>query len=62
LEDHGNLKPGDAVILNGATGAVGTIVIQLCAILKLRAVAVVRSHETGPGRGGIENKHSLNRH
>jgi len=42
LEDFGDLKPGDAVILNAATGAVGTTVIQLCSMLKLRAVAVVR--------------------
>lgn len=48
LEDHGDLKPGDAVILNGATGAIGGCVIQLCAMLKLRAIAVVRRHETGP--------------
>jgi NADPH:quinone reductase-like Zn-dependent oxidoreductase len=27
------------VILNGATGAIGGVVIQLCAMLKLRAIA-----------------------
>jgi trans-2-enoyl-CoA reductase len=42
LEDHGSLKPGDAVILNAANGTVGTALIQLCRMLKLRAVAVVR--------------------
>ena len=42
LEDHGGLHPGDAVILNAANGAVGTAVIQLCSILKLRPV--VRRH------------------
>ena len=36
------------MILNGATGAIGGVVIQLCAMLKLRAIAVVRRHETGP--------------
>ena len=36
------------MILNGATGAIGGCVIQLCAMLKLRAIAVVRRHETGP--------------
>jgi trans-2-enoyl-CoA reductase len=48
LEDHGQLKPGDAVILNAATSAVGTCVIQLCRMLKLRAIAVVRP----PAEGG----------
>ena len=42
LEDHGSLKPGDSVILNAANSTVGTCVIQLCRMLKLRAVAVVR--------------------
>jgi trans-2-enoyl-CoA reductase len=42
LEDYGSLKPGDTVILNGANGTVGQVVIQLCHLLKLRSVAVVR--------------------
>lgn len=42
LEDYGSLKPGDSVILNAANSTVGTCVIQLCRMLKLRAVAVVR--------------------
>ena len=42
LEDYGQLKPGDSVILNAANSTVGTCVIQLCRMLKLRAVAVVR--------------------
>ena len=42
------MKPGDAVMLNGATGTVGAAIIQLCSLLKLRAVAVVRRHERGP--------------
>ena len=42
LEDHGSLKPGDAVILNAANSTVGQVVIQLCSLLKLRAIAVVR--------------------
>ena len=95
LEDHGDLKPGDAgerpsrtdpnrpeffllffsisvssstdvvrlspfppprvaVILNGATGAIGGCVIQLCAMLKLRAIAVVRRHETGPASDPVK--------
>ena len=42
LEDHGSLKPGDSVLLNAANSAVGTVVIQLCVMLKLRPVAVIR--------------------
>lgn len=42
LEDA-NLKPGDCVILNGANGSVGQLIIQLCHLLRLRAVAVVSS-------------------
>lgn len=42
LEDFGNLKPGDSVIMNSANSTVGQCVIQLCRLLKLRVVAVVR--------------------
>ena len=42
LEDYGNLKPGDTVILNGANSTIGQVVIQLCHLLRLRSVAVVR--------------------
>ena len=45
LEDFGNLKPGDAIVLNAATSTVGQCVVQLCAMLKLRAVAVVRDRK-----------------
>lgn len=40
LEDA-NLKPGDCVILNGANGTIGQLVIQLSHLLRLRAVAVI---------------------
>lgn len=50
---RGELKPGDAVIVNGATGTVGSVVVQLCAILKLRAVAVARTHPTEKGRDSV---------
>jgi trans-2-enoyl-CoA reductase len=47
LEDAGDvLKPGDAVIVDGASGAIGGAVVRLCALLRLRAVAVVRPSET----------------
>ena len=42
------------MILNGATGAIGGCVIQLCAMLKLRAIAVVRRHETGPASDPVK--------
>ena len=42
LEDA-NLKPGDCVILNGATGTIGQLVIQLSHLLRLRTVAVISS-------------------
>ena len=43
LEDAGDLlRPGDAVIVDGASGAIGGVLTQLCALLKMRAVAVVR--------------------
>jgi trans-2-enoyl-CoA reductase len=45
LEDHGTLKPGDSVILNAANSTIGTCVIQLCRMLKLRAIAVVRAKD-----------------
>lgn len=48
LEDNGSLKPGDGVILNAATSTVGCCVIQLCRMLKLRAVAVVRDPPPPP--------------
>ena len=45
LEDFGNLKPGDAVVINAATSVVGPCVIKLCAMLKLRAIAVARARK-----------------
>ena len=45
LEDNGTLKPGDSVILNAANSTIGTCVIQLCRMLKLRAIAVVRAKD-----------------
>ncbi|PSC70227.1 trans-2-enoyl-reductase [Micractinium conductrix] len=45
LEDHGNLKPGDAVILNAANSTVGQLVLQLCSLLRLRAIAVISGHK-----------------
>lgn len=50
LEDYGNLKPGDCIILNAANSTVGQIVLQLAALLRLRVVAVARDG----GRGDWE--------
>ncbi len=36
------VQPGDCVILNAANSTVGQIIIQLCHLLQLRCVAVVR--------------------
>jgi len=51
LEDAGDLlKPGDAVVVDGASGAIGTALVRLCALLRLRAVAVVRPSALAGGR------------
>lgn len=42
LEDHGGLRPGDGVLLNAANSTVGHALVQLCRMLKLRAVCVLR--------------------
>lgn len=40
-----DLKAGDALLINAANGAVGQVVIQLCRLMNLRAIAVVRRHD-----------------
>lgn len=40
-------QPGDCVILNAANSTVGQLLVQLCKLLQLRCVAVVRDHEGG---------------
>lgn len=43
------VQPGDCVIINAANSIVGRTLLQLCKLLKLRCVAVVRcSGSTGP--------------
>ena len=51
LEDSPELRPGDAVVVNGANGAVGAATLQLCALLKLRAVAVTRPRKNPNPKG-----------
>lgn len=43
------LAPGDAVVLDAATSAMGKMIVKLCARRGLRAVGVVRSAEAVPG-------------
>lgn len=38
-----SLQPGDCVILNAANSTTGQAVIQLCKVLRLRVVAIVRN-------------------
>lgn len=42
LEDFVDLRPGDTVVQNGATSAVGQAVIQLCREMGVRTVNIVR--------------------
>ena len=55
LEDA-NLKPGDCVLLNGASGTVGQLIVQLCHLLRLRAVAVLSS---GPDDAHFEKTSAM---
>ena len=41
------LQPGDCVILNAANSTVGQLLVQLCRLLQLRCVAVVRDNGNG---------------
>jgi hypothetical protein len=38
-----SLQPGDCVILNAANSTTGQAIIQLCKVLRLRVVAIVRN-------------------
>lgn len=44
------MQPGDCVILNAANSTVGQLLVQLCRLLQLRCVAVVRDHEGSKDR------------
>ncbi|CAI4226562.1 unnamed protein product [Auanema sp. JU1783] len=45
LHDFVKLKPGDTVIQNGATSAVGRAAIQICKILGIKTVNIVRKKD-----------------
>ena len=55
LHDFVSLQPGDVVVQNGATSAVGQAVIQLARILQLRSVNVMRP------RGSVEETEETRR-
>ena len=38
------MQAGDAVILNAANSCIGQLLVQLCAVLRLRCIALVRDH------------------
>lgn len=39
------VQPGDCIILNAANSTVGQLILQLCCLLHLRCVAVIRHRE-----------------
>eukprot|EP00775_Hariotina_reticulata_P002103 gene2103-2422_t len=56
LEAHPSLKPGDCIILNAPNSTVGRTVLQLCKLLKLRAVAVLRVRLTSAAASGTPGR------
>ena len=48
LEQIVPMQAGDAVILNAANSTIGQLLVQLCKVLRLRCIALVRDH--GPER------------
>lgn len=42
LSDFEKLKPGDTVIQNGGTSGVGQCVIQLCSVMGLNSISIIR--------------------
>eukprot|EP00879_Flechtneria_rotunda_P012796 GHRR01013360.1.p1 GENE.GHRR01013360.1~~GHRR01013360.1.p1 ORF type:complete len:273 (+),score=134.77 GHRR01013360.1:1434-2252(+) len=54
LETNTNLKPGDCVILNAPNSTVGRILLQLCKLLKLRAIALLRVRHLSKAAAGLK--------
>ena len=38
------MQAGDCVALNAANSTVGQVIVQLCRVLQLRCIALVRNH------------------
>jgi NADPH:quinone reductase-like Zn-dependent oxidoreductase len=48
-------QPGDCVIINAANSIVGRTLLQLCKLLKLRCVAVLRCRSSGTAGGSADS-------
>lgn len=50
LRDHGGLKPGHEVLINGASGGVGTYAVQIAKLLGAQVTGVCSSHNVEQAR------------